>query len=441
MKRALGLFLILALIFSFVSCSKPAEKSSTSDVTTEETTKETSKDTTIAEEQVTLTFTGWRVEDQNAMDKMNELFTSKYPNIKIAYNPVKATEYDSYLQTAFASGTAEDIVMVRSFTGGKIAFSSGKILPLTFDLVPELEKYPESALNGWRTDDGQIFAVPGGMSLEGVYYNKRIFDECGITKVPETMDELYSVCEKIKEKGYFPIAAGIADAWYVSEEITSTILMALIESGDWVKKLYNKEIDFNDPKYVEMLQGVKDLARYYPEGYEGLTYEDCQQMFISEQAAIYMSGSFELAYFMETNPDLKLGCFAYPGKNGPAKAMNFTLATSFGIYSETKHMDEALTYINWLASKEGNEAYANNVIGFFGMNPEAATLESEIATDWLSLTKGRECIHMLGYECMADQVPDYTTAVADTVYQMLVNGKSPSEAAAFMQEQMSWYFK
>jgi raffinose/stachyose/melibiose transport system substrate-binding protein len=437
MKKYLSLIIILAMVISLAACGRQAKKS------TEESPKSDTSvaDTTTTNEPVTLTFTGWRVEDQNAMDAMNELFTAQYPNIKIAYNPVKATEYDSYLQTAFANKTAEDILMVRSFTGGKTAFSSGNILTLTYDNVPSLEKYPESAINGWMTDDGKIFAVPGGMDLEGVYYNKGIFEECGVTKAPETMDEIYDVCEKVKAKGYHPIAAGIKDSWYVSEEITSTILMATIESSDWLKKLYDKEINFEDLKYVEMLQNVKDIARFFPEGSEGLGYEDCQQMFISEQAAMYMSGSFELAYFTETNPDLKFGCFAYPSKEGPAKAMNFTLATGFGIYTETKHMDEALTYINWLASKEGSEAYSNNVIGFFGMNPEATSLESEIANEWLALSSDRELIHMPGYECMSDQMPDYTTAVADAVYQMIIKGKTPTEAAAYMQEQMSWYFK
>jgi hypothetical protein len=48
---------------------------------------------------------------------------------------------------------------------------------------------------------------------------------------------------------------------------------------------------------------------------------------------------------------------------------------------------------------------------------------------------------IVGYECMNTEVPDYTTAMADTVYQMLVNGLSPQEAADYMQNQMSWYFK
>lgn len=438
MKKYLVIILTLAMLISVTACTDKPGTSSVPSSSAAGSTPASSE----ASEPVTLTFTGWRVEDQVAMDTMNQIFTSENPDITVTYSPVKATEYDAYIQTAFANGTAEDIIMVRSFTGGKTMYSSGKLLPLTNELVPALAtNFSESGINGWSADDGTVFAIPGGMDIEAVHYNKGIFEECGITKVPETMPELYAACEKVAEKGYYPMAVGIKDAWYVSEEVTSSILMATIGTNDWVKQLYEKTIDFTDPKFIAMLKNLKDLSAYFPKNYEGLSYEDCQQMFISEQAAMYMSGSFELSYFIETNPDLELGCFAYPGEDSAPKAVNITLATGFGIYSETEYMDAALTYINWFASKEGSEVYSNNVVGFFGMNKEASTLTSPIANEWLALSAGREVIPLLGYEYMADQTPDYSTAVADAVYQMLIKGKTPGEAAAYMQEQMSWFFE
>jgi raffinose/stachyose/melibiose transport system substrate-binding protein len=278
------------------------------------------------------------------------------------------------------------------------------------------------------------------MVLVGLFYNKAIFEQCGITTLPTTMDELYAVCETIKSKGITPIACGIKDAWVCSEMITSTILPATVGSRAWLDKLYNKEIDFTDPGYVEMLQNLKDISQYFPEGYVGLGYEDCQQMFLSEQAAMYMSGSFEISYFQEMNPDLQLGAIAYPGKTGPATAMNLGIATGYGVNKNTEHMDECLTYLNWLASAEGTDVFANGVTGFYGMNVNAGPITNEASNEWLTASQGKELIQMPGYECMNTEVPDYTTAIADTVYQLLVNGMSPADAAAHMQEQMAWYF-
>ncbi len=69
-------------------------------------------------EKVTIKYIGWRTEDQAAITKMNELFTAEHPNIEVVYEPIQATEYDIYLQTAPANGTAADVVMTRSYGGG-----------------------------------------------------------------------------------------------------------------------------------------------------------------------------------------------------------------------------------------------------------------------------------------------------------------------------------
>ena len=102
------------------------------------------------------------------------------------------------------------------------------------------------------------------MTMEGVWYNKEIFEACGITKLPATVQELIDICKTIKDKNYLPIACGIADDWYVSEEVTSSILMSVIGSNDWVKQLYDKKINFTDSKYVQMLQTFLDLSPTIP---------------------------------------------------------------------------------------------------------------------------------------------------------------------------------
>jgi len=446
MKKLLAILLATTMVLSLAACGGGAAPAADAAPAAAEAKEEKAEAAPAAEaaaagdDVVTLKFTGWRTEDTNAINAMNEAFMAQYPNIKVVYEPQAATEYDTYLQTSLSNGTAADIIMMRSFSGGQTVYSSGKIATLDTTNVPNLASYPDSAINAWAAD-GKSFAVPVGMTMEAVHYNKDIFDACGITKAPETVAELLEDCKIIKDAGYLPIAGGVAEAWYVSEEITSSILMATIGSGDWVQKLYNKEIDFTDPAYVQMLQTLKDLTAYYPEFCEGVGYEDSQQLFLSGMAAMYMSGSFELQYFTETNPDLKLGCFAFPGQDAAPKAINFTAAVGVGAYADSPNLDAALTYLNWLASKEGGEAWANGVLGFFSPNPEATALESPIANEWNALQNGKETIHMLGYETMTESAPDYSTAVADTVYKMVTEKMSAEDAAKYMQDQMSWYFK
>ena len=432
-KRVLAALMAAVLVFAMTACGGAKQEAAAPAEEKEEAAEEPA-------EEVTLKFTGWRTEDQDAINAMNEKFTEAYPNIKVVYEPVTATEYDTNLQTSLANGTAADIIMMRSFGVGETVYSGGKIETLTTDNVPNLKNFPDSAIAAWAAD-GKSFAIPAGMTVEAVHYNKDIFEAAGIDKAPETVAELLEDCQKIKDAGYVPFACGVNEDWWVTEEMACSILAAVIGSNDWVQKLYAKEIDFTDPAYVTMLSTMKELTQYFPEFYDGLGYEECQQMFLTGQGAMFLSGSFELEYFMTTNPDLKLGCFAFPGQDAAPKGLNFTAAIGVGAYAESEHKEEALTYLNWLASDEGGTAYAEGVRGFFSPNLNAGSASDEIVQEWGALRDGKEMIHILGYETLNEQAPDFSTACAESVFKMCTEDLTPEEAAAYMQEQMSWYFQ
>jgi multiple sugar transport system substrate-binding protein len=53
--------------------------------------------------------------------------------------------------------------------------------------------------------DGKIYAVPHNVLNNTMVYNKKVFQEAGITKIPETFQEFLDACAKIKAKGIYPI--------------------------------------------------------------------------------------------------------------------------------------------------------------------------------------------------------------------------------------------
>lgn len=53
--------------------------------------------------------------------------------------------------------------------------------------------------------DGKLYAVPYQVYTTGVWYDKAMFEEAGVTDVPTTWDEFLDVCQKVKDAGYNPI--------------------------------------------------------------------------------------------------------------------------------------------------------------------------------------------------------------------------------------------
>lgn len=51
--------------------------------------------------------------------------------------------------------------------------------------------------------DGRIYGIPAEIQANGIWYNKALFDQCGL-EIPETYDELLNCCKVLRENGITP---------------------------------------------------------------------------------------------------------------------------------------------------------------------------------------------------------------------------------------------
>ncbi len=362
---------------------------------------------------IKLTVTSWRVEDADSWNRINAEFTKENPNISISYEPITATEYDSVLMASLQSGRAADIMFLRTYGVGRQIFDAGYVLPLSEKDIPNLKALPDSAINPWRTEAGVVYGVPGSSCYGGFFYNKDIFAKYGLTE-PKTYAEFLNVCKVLESNGVTPFAFGIKDSWMVAEYLSGNVLPAAAVSSDWHRKLMNKEVDYRDPAFIKHFEMIKELAKFFPRGYEGIGYNDMQQIFLTERAAIYPVGTWELNFLETTNPDLNLGWFFMPPiKAGDQISANFNMIMGYGINSKLsgEKLDAAKTYLNWLADVKGSELFGNEVIGQFASHPAATKLDNANAADMAARGALVDKFQQIPYEKLSDRSPDYTSAI------------------------------
>ena len=398
--------------------------------------------------EVNLTMTSWRTDDKALWDQINAAFNEEYPDITVEFLPVTATEYDGVLQTKLSSGNAEDIMFLRAFSTGRQIYDAGYVIPLTTDDVPNLVNFDASFQNPWAAD-GVAYGVPGSVCYGGFFYNKAIFEQCGV-EVPKTWDEFMTVCQTIADAGITPIAFGIKDSWMVAEYLSATIVPMTTGGKEWHTKLMNREVDYNDPGYIKHFEWIKQLAQFFPEGYEGIGYDDMQMMFCAEMAAIYPVGTFELGVIEAANPDLDLGWFYMPGETADEEeSINFGAIMGYGINAklEGEKLEAAKTYLNWLADEKASAMFTNLVVGQYAASAAFDTLDDAMAMDMyqqiadIGATRGVNFFQQMPYEKLSDQSPDYTSAISEAVYKLLVEDITPEEAAQFMMDTQAWYFE
>ena len=421
MKKTLALTLALTLVLALLSCVAPA----------------------LAEEVIEISMASWRTEDVGAWEQINAEFMKEFPNIKPTFNPIKNTEYDSYVQAAVASNTADDVLMVRSFDAGLRLFDTGALLVLSEDELPNLADMPIGTKTPFMTTDGQIYAAPEGLVYLGFLYNKKIFADNGI-EVPQTWDDLYAACEKLKAAGIIPIAQGAKDYWTIEELLACPAVYSFTGGGEWVTKLMAREADFTDPGFIEMLEALNKLKAYFPDGYDGIGYTDTQMMFISEMAAIYVSGSFETFYLEQMNPDLDFGCFPSPKKNADDPVyVNANVSFGYGINANGKNIEACKTYVNWLCGEKGAQLLGDLLPGFYSRHPKVTSVANARASEWLKpvLPDSSNVFLTYTYNQMKLQQPDGGTLLSEAIARMWAGEYTPEQAAQHINDGMSWFFK
>lgn len=307
-----------------------------------------------------LTFWSWRQEDRAQYEKFIDTFEAQNPGITVKFEAFEAANYNTILSTALAGGTGPDLFMSRAYGGLETVASAGHLMPLDSTKIPALAEFTPAALNAQTMrSDKTLYGVPFASQTMLVIYNKDLFDKNGITE-PKTFDELKAAAEKLKAAGLMPFANGTATAWQ-NETIVSALGSSFMGKS-FYEDLMAGKADFTDPRYVEALTKLKEISAYFPDGFIGLDYASSQQLFTSGMAGMFAGGSFELANFAKQNPDLKLGVFAAPGKSEEDEALvGLFIDGGYAANAKTKHPEAALKFLNYVASKDFGQAFANGL--------------------------------------------------------------------------------
>ena len=157
--------------------------------------------TATAEEAVTIRIAGgWP--DCRAIDVVAKLFTEKYPNCQITYEYLQ--EYYDSLVKRMDGEEAIDVFMTSNIQRDSPVFLnaldlySRKDLDLSNTFEGLIQNF---ALRGAEGAGAQLYAIPLGAEMRGLYVNMTLLNSLGIA-MPTDQASLLEACQKLKENGY-----------------------------------------------------------------------------------------------------------------------------------------------------------------------------------------------------------------------------------------------
>lgn len=247
---------------------------------------------------------------------------------------------------------------------------------LLLDLDPYADAYgwsewPESQLVQLRVDDegrrgdGPLYAMGLSYSMTGVYYNKELAAQIGLTEAPATLDEFDAVLQKAKDAGITPIGqfnggatGGLAfplQALMASYGDPSAI-------NDWIFQKPEATIDT-----PENLAAAEHLQRWIDAGYfeadvNSLDYAQMMSRFIGGETLFSFNGDWEAGNLDAQMPG-NAGFFLMPPLEEGGQIGAMSAPNTFGVAAAAENADCAAFFLDWTATNEEARALTVEVGG------------------------------------------------------------------------------
>ncbi len=140
---------------------------------------------------------------------------------------------------------------------------------------------------------GAFNFLPYQFNIEGIFYNKALFEENGISE-PKTWDELTAAAKTFKDAGITPFAASGDQGWPLTRLISGYIFRSL--GPDAMKDVADGKAKLTDPGYVAGAQAIADLgaAGYFGDNVTSLDYDGATNEFLTGKAAMIYMGTWLL---------------------------------------------------------------------------------------------------------------------------------------------------
>ncbi len=286
-------------------------------------------------------------------------FNKKYPDVKVNFQAL--SDYEGQITVRMNSDDYGDVLLLP--TSIPLADT-----PEFFEPLGTLEELSKQYIGlEERTVDGNVYGIPIAVNFSGVLYNKKVFEEAGITKAPSTPDEFLDALQKIKDKGdAVPLYTNYADSWPLTQ--WEAVLTSVAGDVDYVNVTQpNTDDNFvpGQPHY-ELYKIMYDAAKQGLIEDDPMTtnWETSKADMANGKIGAMVVGSWAISQVQgltENKADI-----AYMPFPTNAKEIIMPLADDYtvGISKHSKNKAAARAWIDWFVQESG---YPTEQAG--GMSP------------------------------------------------------------------------
>lgn len=291
--------------------------------------------------------------------KLSEEFTKQFPNVTWDISQDQFANLISTTPRLLAGDNPPDLIrlptMVSLVKDNLLKNLDGYVTAFGWDKWPAAQLAQNRVGTDGIRGAGSLYAAGLNYSLTGVFYNKALATQIGMTTPPKTVAEFEDLLAKAKTADLQPIMMWNAAASGAGLAFPLQQLMAAYGEtapiNDWIFQKPGATID--TPTNVTAAQHLHQWikAGYFPEDVNAIEYTDANARFGKGEGVFMFNGDWQNAAY-DTDLAGNVGFFVFPSatEGGPVAAMSAPL--TYGIAANAKNADCAAAFLNWVATNE-----------------------------------------------------------------------------------------
>jgi raffinose/stachyose/melibiose transport system substrate-binding protein len=291
--------------------------------------------------------------------KLSEEFTSQFPNVTWDIKQDQFTNLMSATPRLLSGDNPPDLIrlpsMVTLVKDGLLKNLDEYVTAFGWDKFPEAQLAQNRVTSDGTRGSGSLYAAGLNYSLTGVFYNKKLAQQIGMTEPPKTVAEFEDLLAKAKSSSLQPIMAWNATASGGGLAFPLQNLMAAYGPtqpiNDWIFQKPGATID--TPTNLTAAQHLQQWvdAGYFPKDINATEYTDANARFGKGEGVFMFNGDWQNATY-DKDMSANVGFFVFPPGEAGGSVAAMSAPLTYGIAAKAKNADCAAFFLNWVATND-----------------------------------------------------------------------------------------
>lgn len=271
-------------------------------------------------------------------------FKQKYPEANVEFEGL--SNYATDVLVRLSTKDAGDVLLL------PVNLPS-KELDYFFEPLDE-ETSASERFTSFATYDGKRYGLSTGTTTVGIVYNKRSFEKAGITAVPQTLDQFYEACAKLKQAGIIPLYMNYGAVWPL-REWGNSLVNYMTGNPEYLNNMVNEDSPWQlDNEWGKSISIARTLISkgFVENELFSNNWEISKTRLAKGQAGMYLLGNWAVGQVLDVgaSPD-EIGFFPFPYDNSSTHYAPINPDWFMGVSKYSKNKELAMAWLNFFVKE------------------------------------------------------------------------------------------